>query len=50
MQLDFDSPEYMEAYSNWVDNLIETRDNTVKQVFTEKVSDEISSLTEAKAG
>lgn len=50
MQLNFDSPEYMEAYSNWVDNLIETRDNTVKQVFTEKVSDEISSLTEAKAG
>lgn len=50
MGWDINSPEYAEAYSNWVDGLIEKKDETVKQVFSEKVSDEISSLTEAKAG
>lgn len=50
MGWDINSPEYAEAYSNWVDGLIEKKDETVKQVFQTNAVEEITNLSEAKAG
>ena len=40
----------MEAYSNWVDAMIEQKSDTIKKVFQENTADALTGLTEAKAG